>query len=108
MHEFVSEWIQPRGGAFDTHAMGSGTPGLPRAFEWHGETIEVAETLAAWKESGPEVGRLHGERYLRRHYWRLRMADGSVWTVYFVRHTPRGGSAKRRWFLYNVKRGDSD
>lgn len=107
MHEFVSEWIQPRGGAFDTQAMAAGTPGLPRAFEWRAETFEVAETLGAWKESGPEVGRLHGERYLRRHYWRLRMADGAVWTVYFVRLAPRGGSAKRRWFLYEIEQEES-
>ncbi len=101
MEEFLSEPITPYAGTFDAAAMAAGLPGLPRGFTWHGERYEVVEQLASWKQSAPEVGRLAGERYLRRHYFRLRMSDNSIWTIYLVRQTPRSGSPKRRWFLYS-------
>lgn len=103
MEEFVSELLMPLAGTFDAGAMATGVPGLPSGFAWHGQTYAIVDRLETWKQSGPEIGRLDGERYLRRHYFRLRMSDGSIWTVYFVRHTPRGGSAKSRWYLYKVE-----
>jgi hypothetical protein len=84
--------------------MSAGLPGLPRSFNWRGADYRVEEQLEAWKASAPEGGRADGERYLRRHYFRLRMTGGAVWTVYFVRQAPRSGSAKLRWFLYLVER----
>lgn len=104
MEEFVSEAVTPHAGTFGAAAMAGGLPGLPGGFNWRGASYEVAAELESWKQSGPEVGRMSGERYLRRHYFRLRMSDQSVWTVYFVRQTPRSGSPKRRWFLYAVER----
>jgi hypothetical protein len=105
MEEFVSEAIIPVEGTFDAAAMGAGSPGLPRGFDWRGETYLIERRLEEWKRSEPEGGRASGERYLRRHYYRLRMRDGAVWVVYFLRQTPRSGSAKRRWFLYSRERG---
>jgi hypothetical protein len=81
--------------------MATGVPGLPRAFRWRDAEYEIEATLETWKESAPEGGRPGGERYLRRHCFKLRMADGAVWTVYFTRQAPRGGSARTRWFLYS-------
>lgn len=104
--EFVSEAIVPRGGTFDAAAMGRGEPGLPGGFEWRGQAYDVIERLGQWKESAPEGGRPGGELYLRRHYYKLRMSDGAIWTVYFVRQPARSGSARRRWFLYEVERGE--
>ena len=52
--------------------------------------------------TSPEGGKPGGEIYLRRHYYRLAMSDGRVWTVYFTRQTPKSGSAKARWFLYTM------
>lgn len=104
MEEFVSEPIEPRAGSFDPAAMVRGLPGLPDAFTWRGQTMAIAEELEAWKQSAPEGGRAEGERYLRRHYYRLRMADESVWTVYFLRQAARGCGARRRWVLYSVAR----
>ena len=117
MPTFVSEPIRPADG-FDTGAMARGEPGLPPAFHWHDQAYTVAECIEQWKQSGPEIGRRHGERYLRRHYFRLRMADGAVWIVYFIRRPPRGrptssrpgstaashatGPAKTRWFLQSI------
>jgi len=100
MDEFVSEPITPHRGTFDIAAMGRGLPGLPAGFDWHGEPFDITEVVESWKQSAPEGGRPGGERYLRRHYYRLRMSDASIWTVYFIRHTPRSGSPRLRWFLH--------
>lgn len=102
--DFVSECITPLSADFDTRAMGSGGPGLPGGFRWREGEFHVAEVLESWKESGPERGKLAGERYLRRHVWRVRMTDGTIWTIYFVRHTSPGASQRRRWFLYEIQR----
>lgn len=102
MEQFISEPIRPLPGGFDTAAMAAGLPGLPRGFLWRGREHVVAARLEAWKQSAPEGGRAGGELYLRRHYHRLRMADGTVWTVYFTRQAARGGSPRRRWFLYSI------
>jgi len=99
VEEFVSEPITPHVGTFYAAAMATGVPGLPTGFDWRGEAFTVAQRLESWKFSAREGGRAGGELYLRRHYFRLCMSDGAVWTVYFVRQTPRGGSPKSRWFL---------
>lgn len=104
MTEFVSEPITPHEGTFDAKPMAAGLPGLPGGFDWRGESFQIVDRLEAWKQSAPEGGRPDGERYLRRHYFCLRMSDEAVWTVYFVRQTPRSGSPKTRWFLYSVER----
>lgn len=104
MIEFVSEAITPESAAFDAGAMGRGEPGLPLGFTCRGEPNRVAECLGRWKQSEREKGRAGGELYLRRHYWRLRMEDRSIWTVYFLRQSPRSGSPKKRWFLYSIER----
>lgn len=102
MNDFISEPIEPVGG-HDTVAMGQGLPGLPKAFMWRGEKVRVASVMTTWKASSAEGGRPGGERYLRRHYFRLRMNSGDAWTVYFLRQTPRSGSPKARWFLYSIE-----
>jgi len=102
MTEFVSEPIAPRGRRFDVAAMGRGEPGLPAAFTWRGQSMEIAETLKAWKQSQAEGGRPGGERYLRRHCYQLKMADGTIWTVYFTRQPSTQPAARRRWFLYTI------
>lgn len=102
MAELISESITPHAGTFDTTRMARGEPGLPTGFTWRGKLVNVVEELGAWKQSAREGGAA-GELYLRRHYFRLRMSDDSVWTVYFVRQTPRSGSPKNRWFLYTLE-----
>jgi hypothetical protein len=107
MDEFVSEPITPQRGTFDAGTMATGVPGLPVGFTWRGQAYAIVARLETWKQSGPEVGRSDGERYLRRHYSRLRMSDESVWTVYCLRHTAPGASPKRRWFLQSVASPDN-
>jgi len=69
---------------------------------------EVVERTAQWKHSSREGSRAQGELYLRRHYYKLRMSDGAVWTVYFTRQPSPSGSPKHRWFLYEIDRGADD
>ncbi len=112
MTEFISEAILPTPGGFDAEAMARGEPGLPAGFRWRERTFQIRRRQSQWKQSGPEIGRYRGESYLRRHYYSLVMDDGAVWTVYFVRQTPRNRStrsacsptaaAKQRWFLYAI------
>ncbi len=102
MNQFISESITPGAGQFDAVAMARGEPGLPAEFEWRSRTFKIVEKQDQWKQSSPEGGRAGAEVYLRRHYYKLLMSDASVWTVYFVRQSPRSGSKKRRWFLYAI------
>ena len=56
------------------------------------------ETIAAGKTTGVDTG----DVYVRRHTFRLRMDDGTVWDVYFLRRPPKSRSragVSRRWFL---------
>lgn len=101
MEEFVSELLKPIRGTGNAAAMAAGLPGLPAGFVWHDDQILVVEQLGAWKHSSREGSRAQGELYLRRHYYQLRMSDGSIWTVYFTRQAPYGRPARRRWFLYS-------
>ncbi len=102
--ELISEPVTPRIGTFDATRMARGEPGLPAGFNWRGHWIDILEVLEAWKDSSREGGHAGGELYLRRHYYKLRMGDGRIWTVYFVRQTPRSGNPRNRWFLYTIER----
>ncbi len=103
MRDLVSEPISPLAGTFDSSAMGRGEPGLPLGFTWRGDSYEIAEVLAMWKESQREGGLSSADLYLRRHYYRLKMGDGGVWTTYFTRQADRSGLGRNRWFLYTVE-----
>lgn len=102
MEEFISQPLRPHARTFQTGDMARGLPGLPAGFDWNGESHPILTLLESWKTSTAEGGRAGGERYLRRHYYRLRMADQTVWTVYFLRQSPRGGSPRLRWFLQSI------
>ncbi len=102
MGDLVSEPITPHGDAFDLRAMATGEPGLPRAFKWRDDVFQVAEVVEQWKFSSREGSAARGELYLRRHYYRLRMSDGMLWTVYFLRQALRPGRHQPRWFLYTI------
>lgn len=103
--EFISEPIDPDRGTFDTSAMGHGRAGLPAGFTWRGRHYAIAEVLDEWKVSEAEHHR-SGERYYRKHFWRIRAGSGEVMTLYAVRRTKAGESPKKRWWIYTVeKRG---
>jgi hypothetical protein len=98
---FVSEAIEPLAATADTLRMATGEPGLPRAFRWRGETIEVTAALRSWRETG--LCR-HGssERYVRKHWYEIATADHFILTIYFDRQ-PRKGGKEGRWWLFSIR-----
>jgi len=107
MPELISEPITPHPGTADTSPMGRGEPGLPSRFVWRGNSYDVLQKLEAWKESSREGARTGGQLYLRRHCFRLRMNDGTTWTIYCTRQAPRSGNPKKRWFLYTIETAEA-
>ena len=101
--QLISEEIGPAPGTFDVADMGRGLPGLPAEFTWRSRPYRLAALLDKWKASGPEVGRLHGQRYLRRHYFRVRTTDGQTMVIYCQRHIASRSRAKARWCLYTIE-----
>jgi len=108
MSPFASEPITPvtHGAPPNSEALARGEPSLPGAFRWRGRERRVLEILAYGK--GLRREGFSGERYLARHEWRLRMDEGEVWDVYFLRRGPTGkGAAGARWFLRTWERADA-
>lgn len=100
--EFISEPITPDYGTADVQAMARGLAGLPTGFRWRGRHYTIREVLKEWKRSEAEGHRPGGERYFRKHYYRVRVDSGETMTLYLVRHVKAGESPKRRWRLYSV------
>lgn len=99
--EFVSEPIVPDAGSFDTSPMAAGRPGLPRGFTWRDSHYAIRDVVSEWKASEAE-DHARGERYYRKHFWRVRVESGQTMTIYAVRHTKSGEDPKRRWWLYTI------
>jgi hypothetical protein len=106
MAELISEPLIPHAETHGTRSMAIGEPGLPAGFDWRDRSYRIEAVVRAWKHSTREGAGAGGELYLRRHYYELRMDDGSIWTVYFLRQPPKSGSAKTRWFLYTIDNPD--
>jgi phosphoribosylglycinamide formyltransferase-1 len=103
---FVSEPITPLEGSFDPAGMARGEPGLPRQFRWRKRVYTVAEVLEQGKEHG-DCRHGSGERYVRRHVYRVRTADGTLFQLYFQRSFGRGKwQARRRWWVRSVEAGE--
>lgn len=101
MSRFVSEPVTPVGDTTDTAALARAEPSLPEGFEWRGRTHAIQEVLEVSK--GLREEGFSGETYLRRHEWKLRMKDGAIWSVYFLRQPESGrGRRGRRWFLKTI------
>jgi len=100
---FIGEPIQPKLGSFDTAAMATGGPGLPRLFAWRGNEYKVAVVLKTWRTREPGVGMDSDYTYVRKHFYRVKTTAGDVMTLYFDRK-PLGGRGKHkiRWFLFSI------
>ena len=79
-----------------------GEPGLPGRFVWREREYAVAGVLEKWKETGP-CRNGSGERYLRKHWFRIRTATGEEMKIYFDRRPRSRRGAKARWWLYTVQ-----
>jgi hypothetical protein len=99
--DFISESIKPVAGTFNLAAMARGEPGLPGRFLWRRKEYAVADVLEVWKEDGPcRSG--SSEMYLRKHWYKIRTADGLIMTLYFERQARSKGQQKIRWWLYTI------
>ena len=78
-----------------------GEPLLPERFVWRGEEIAVGEVLERWKEYS-RPGASMQERYLRKHWYRVRTAAGVEMKIYFERQARSKAGAKQRWWVYSV------
>ena len=100
--EFLSEPLIPIAAGADTSRMALGEPGLPRAFRWRGQAVEITAVLRAWRETGPcHSG--SAEKYVRKHCFEVATAEQGVWKVYFERQA-RGGRHTARWWLFSRSR----
>ena len=100
---FISEPILPIEASFDTSGMARGEPGLPQKFRWLKKEYIVAEVLEKWKDHG-DCKHGSGERYLRKHLYRVRTTEGTVMNLYFQRSQGRGKlPAKSRWWIQSIE-----
>ncbi len=97
---FISEPLTPEA-SFDPLAMARGEPGLPAKFRWRERELAVAEVLETWRDYG-DCTHGSGERYLRKHGFRIRTADGLVLRIYFQRTFGRSRPASR-WWLHSIE-----
>ena len=98
---FIGEGIRPDKTSFSASPMATGMPGLPRKFAWKEQNFSVAEVLEEWKESG-DCRHGSGERYVRKHWFRIKTVEGPEMKIYFERQARSSGGA--RWRLYSIKK----
>ena len=103
MAAFVSETIEPLGNEFDASRMAMGEPGVPRFFRWRKEAWEVVQVLDGGREFG-DCTHGSGERYVRRHVYRVRVAHGPVFRLAFQRSFGKGKfTRKGRWRIVQIE-----
>jgi phosphoribosylglycinamide formyltransferase-1 len=100
---FVSEPITPLNASFDPAGMARGEPGLPHQFRWRKKEFTVARVLEQWKDHG-DCAHGSGERYVRRHGYRIETTDGTIMRLYFQRSFGRGKFTRTsRWRIQSVE-----
>lgn len=99
--QFISEPVEPDTSTVETAPLLVDEPGMPGRFRWRGQACAVAAVLERWRETGP-CRNGSGERYRRKHWFRIRTEDGLEMKLYFDRAAAAG--LKKRWWLYTVTR----
>ena len=97
---FIGEGITPEDMSFSVSAMAMGKPGLPQKFSWQGKLFSVLEVLEEWKEAG-DCRHGSGERYVRKHWFRVSTTENLEMKIYFERQRRSSGGA--RWRLYSIR-----
>jgi Family of unknown function (DUF6504) len=62
----------------------------------------VEAVLDQWKDHG-DCRNGSGERYVRKHGYRVRTTDGTVMNLYFQRSTGLGKLPSKRWWLHSLE-----
>ena len=99
--ELISEPLVPIMTEVDASRIVIGAPVLPTKFLWRGMEHPVTEVLEQWKETGP-CRHGSGERYVRKHWYRILLATGGEMKIYFERQARSARQRKQRWWLYTV------
>lgn len=97
---FIGEAIHPEDMSFSLSPMAMGKPGLPGKFSWKGRSFTVIAVLEEWKEAG-DCHHGSGERYVRKHWFRIRTSEDLEMKIYFERQ--RRSSGGSRWRLYSLR-----
>jgi len=97
---FIGEPIKQEGVSFAAAPMAMGKPGLPQTFSWQGRKYSVLEVLEEWKEAG-DCRHGSGERYVRKHWFRVKTTEAQEMRIYFERQGRSSGGA--RWRLYSIR-----
>lgn len=92
--KFVSESITPT--LLAAPAV-PGEPGIPVRFLWRGVEYEIGRVIEKWKTTG-DCRHGSGEKYVRRHWFRVKTTDGTEMRIYFERQA-RSKQNKKRWWL---------
>ncbi len=104
MPAFVSETIEPLRGEFDASRMAMGEPGVPRRFRWRKEVWEDVQVLGDGTRQFGDCAHGGGERYVRRHVYRCRMAHGPVFHLAFQRSFGRAKFTRAgRWRIVQIE-----
>ena len=107
---FIGERIEVQ---FDKAPTFSKTPGCPDGFIWQDETYTVVELLKEWRDYGRR-GRMasnmrpdhitmaakRGSWGVGRIYFRVRIASGQIFDLYYDRAPGKGADRKGTWFLF--------
>jgi hypothetical protein len=98
---FIGEALTPLDMSFSLSPMATGKPGLPRKFSWKGDEFSITEVLEEWKECG-DCRHGSGERYVRKHWFRVRTTLDLEMKIYFERQGRSSGGS--RWRLYSARK----
>jgi hypothetical protein len=101
---FVGEAITPVDRSFTVSPMAMGKPGLPRKFSWRDREFPVIEILEEWKEAG-DCRHGSGERYIRKHWFRIKTTEDLEMEIYFERQARSSGGS--RWRLFSIRNTES-
>ncbi len=101
--DFISEPIVPDAGTFDVASLARGEPGMPAGFTWRETHYAITRLCDSWKESEAESHNSTSERYYRKRFFVVEVDDGSVMTLYALRHVKAGANQKQRWWLYTIQ-----
>lgn len=96
---FISESLEPRYGVGPGIPVRAGEPVLPGSFRWRGDEYPVLRLLESGRALGP-CTHGSGERYVRRHWYRIETTGGLVMRIYFERRPAGRARSKQRWWLY--------
>ncbi len=107
---FIDEQIEA---GYDTPPVLEKKPAAPNLLVWGGERLRVTETLSEWVDFGRRgrmarnmrpahaaVAEARGSRNVGRFFFRVRVADGRVFDIYFDRAIKSAGETKGEWFLF--------